>query len=149
MKNIEEIFGFTLKLDKGSEFHFTIPSSPNTIILVEDNIKERILYEDIIKQEFPSFEILCAENGYEAISIVMNKIPSLVITNHDMPLMNGVQLIESIRKKEKNYRIPVIALVQQLSEELKNLYFGFGIENILEKPLDIELFTKELHSLIE
>ena len=56
----------------------------------------------IIEQALPNFEVKFADNGYEAIGMYRNLLPTIVITDHDMSLMNGIQLVEAIQKKESN-----------------------------------------------
>ena len=49
-----------------------------------------------------NFEVKFADNGYQAIGLYHDIIPTIIITDHDMPLMNGIQLVEAIQKKESN-----------------------------------------------
>jgi signal transduction histidine kinase len=130
---------------KGSEFHFTVPSSQNTILLVETN---NDLYETLIKKDFPNFEVLKVKNAFEAIETVAGKTPSLIVTEHEMPLMNGLQLVEYLRREEKNIYIPVIPLVDHLSDEIKNSYNDYGIRTIIEKPVDEKIFYEKLQNVL-
>ncbi len=140
---------FYSEVDKGSEFHFTIPRSPNTILLVEDSESDRLYYQRIIKDNFPNYQVISAANGYEAISIILKKLPSIVLTDHEMPMMNGVQLIEAIRKEDPNLRIPIIVVAAQISRELRTSYLSFGIKDILLKPVDSRLFVDKVKLALE
>lgn len=133
----------------GSEFHFTIPSSPNTILLVENDHRERKLYENILKENFPTFQVIGVKNGYEALSHFLSQLPSLIITDYELPLMNGTQFIQSVRKEDKGSRIPIIALVPELSEEVRRQYQILGIDTVLQKPIDSELFSEKIQLLLE
>jgi two-component system, sensor histidine kinase and response regulator len=139
---------FYSEAGKGSEFHFTIPASRNTILLVNDNKTEINQFEKIIQKELPSYEILTADNGFEAINFFLNKLPSLIITNHEMPLMNGLQFIDSLRREEKNLKIPIIALVNLATEDLKKSYLSYGVKSLLEKPVTTPIFTQKLLSAL-
>jgi DNA-binding response OmpR family regulator len=88
------------------------------------------------------------KNGYEAIEIIHKYIPTLLITSHEMPLMNGVQLIESLRKKDEKNRIPVIVVAGDITTEHKNRYNKLGVDSVLSKPLDINNFEETLLSLV-
>ncbi len=57
---------FYSKPDEGSEFHFTIPLSSNTILLVNDDPAERGVFENIIREKYPSFKVIGIENAYRA-----------------------------------------------------------------------------------
>ncbi|HEX7358460.1 MAG TPA: PAS domain-containing sensor histidine kinase, partial [Ignavibacteriaceae bacterium] len=74
---------FYSKEKVGSEFHFTIPSSENTILLVEHNKDDSKQLEKIIKENFPDFKFVGTDNGFEAINVVLKQHPSLIIASHD------------------------------------------------------------------
>jgi two-component system sensor histidine kinase/response regulator len=140
---------FYSELGKGSEFHFTIPASPNTILLVENNFSERELYERVLKENFPTFQVISVKNGYEALNHFLSQLPSLIIADYELPLMNGTQFIQSVRREDKGSRIPIIAIVPELSEEVRRQYQILGIDTVLQKPIDCELFSEKIQLLIE
>ncbi len=74
----------------GTEFHFIIPEAKQIYLLVEDEPKTRIFDKKYILKEFPDAEIIETENGYEALNVAFKKVPSMAISDHDMPLMNGL-----------------------------------------------------------
>src|ERR1035437_3684425 len=139
---------FYSEVDKGSEFHFTVPSSENIILLVEDDQEEKIYLETIIKKNFPEYKLIVTDNGYEAITIISSKIPSLIVTKHDIPFMDGIQLLKSIRKGEKGFKVPVIAIIYDTPEETKKMYHEYGISALLQKPFDINKFQEKLYSAL-
>jgi len=128
--------------EKGSEFHFTIPRSPNSILLVEDVKGDRLYYEKLIKDNFKNFQVISVSNGFEAINTVFQKLPSLIITDHEMPLMNGSQLVENIRKEDSTLQIPIIVIATNISDKLKMTYRNLGVHQILKKPVDAKLFIE-------
>jgi|GEM_PF-339146 len=135
---------FYSEADKGSEFHFTIPRSQNIILIVDNDLQTTSICENLIKSNFPKFNIISTENGYEAMGIVLEKLPSLVITEHEMPLMNGVQLIEAIRREEKNFSIPVILLTDEISDAIRKSYQNLNVYTMLQKPLNTQQFLEKL-----
>ncbi|MDR3611589.1 MAG: ATP-binding protein [Ignavibacteriaceae bacterium] len=139
---------FYTEVDAGSEFHFTLPSSQNSILLVEDNPEDKLFLEKIISENFPEFKLIVTDNGYEAITIMTSKIPSLIVTKHDIPFMDGIQLLKSIRKGEKGYKVPVIAIIPDVPEETIKLYHEYGINALLQKPIDIKKFKENLYSAL-
>lgn len=130
------------KPGEGSEFHITLPESTNTIMVVEDDVALRTLYKHKINESIPNVELILADNGYHAISLIIDELPSLIITDHDMPFMNGMQLIEAIRKKDISYSVPVIVISAKLNDEIKNKYLQIGVSDVINKPVDLdELMT--------
>ncbi len=127
---------FYSKVDEGSEFHFTIPEAKNLVLLVEDDHGVRAWYKKIIEVALPNFEAKFADNGYQAIGMYKELLPTIIITDHDMPLMNGIQLVEAIQKKEMNKTIPIIVISAKLNEEITRKYTKLGVDNIVAKPVD-------------
>ncbi len=84
----------------------------------------------------------------EHLEIILNKTPSLVITDQDMPLMDGVKFIENIRKEDTKKNIPIIAMVETQTDEIKNSLNSLGTNLILQKPVDPETLSLELQSLL-
>jgi len=134
---------------KGSEFHFTVPSFPNTILLIENNKDDRKKIEKLIKSNFPNYDILAAPNGYEALGLVYRHFPSLIITENDMPLMSGIQFVESIRREDRGNKIPIIAIAPEVTNELKLAYQNFGINTILQKPFAEEVFNEKIQIVLD
>jgi PAS domain S-box-containing protein len=142
---------FYSEVGKGSEFHFTVPISINTILLIENNKEDRKSYEEIIKEVFPSFRLISASNAYEAINNFSGS-PLLIITSHEIPFMNGLKLIENICKDEKEMirvKRTIMVLANELSPELKSAYDEFGQSIFLQKPLDLKQFSAVLKKLFK
>lgn len=118
--------------NKGSEFHITITRSKETILIVNDDLTLLNEMKDIVLANYPSYSVLSADNGYLALDLIKKRIPCLIIINHDLPLMNGLQLLVAIKKNEKNFAIPVITFVNSISEELRAQYNATGVNSILE-----------------
>jgi PAS domain S-box-containing protein len=131
---------FYSQLNEGSEFHISLPEAKNSVLLVESDLSTSQTYKELLKKTLSSFEILHVPNGYEAMSIIINTPPSLVITDHEMPLMNGIQLVEAMRKKKANKNVPVIIVSTEINDEIENKYRALGVTSILQKPVNSSQF---------
>jgi two-component system sensor histidine kinase/response regulator len=136
---------FYSKEKMGSEFHFTVPSSDNTILLVENNKEDYLRLERLILENYPGFKFIGTDNGFEAINIVLKQHPSLIISSHNLPLMNGVQFVKSILRGDKKFYAPIIAIVESPDDSLIRSYKEIGIKSILYKPVDLRLFNREVN----
>lgn len=135
---------FYSHVGEGSEFHLTVPEAKNIILLVEDDSATRELYKRMIEHSMNNFEVRFALNGYEAINSYRELLPTIVITDHDMPLMNGIQLVEAIQKKEANKAFPIIVISAKLNEEISKKYTKLGVEKLLSKPVDQKLLIDSI-----
>lgn len=139
---------FYSKEGKGSEFHFTVPSAENSILLVENNKEDYFRFERMIKERFPQFKVLGADNGFEAINFVVRQHPSVIISAHELPLMNGIQLIKSIIRGDKRFNTPVIALINSYDENVIKSYQEIGVKIILTKPVNPDKLTENISMCI-
>ncbi len=129
---------------KGSEFHFTIPEAKHILMIVDDDVQTRKLYKSIISTALPDSEIMEAENGFEALNITNEKIPSIVISDNDMPLMNGIQMVEVFQSNSQLKNIPIIIVTGDNDEEILKKYKKLGIHSLLQKPVKKEKLVEEI-----
>jgi len=134
--------------NEGSEFHFTIPVSKNAILIVENDSSARSSYEELIKTKFFEFDVMCARDGYDALNMIVNRVPSLILVEHDLPLMTGLQMLDNIFKTYKNSKISVIVILESLSDDLKKSYNKIGVTEILPKPISLKVLQKRFEELI-
>lgn len=131
----------------GTEFHFTVPASANTILLVNQHEDQRIQIINKLSEYFEEVEIVPASNGFEALQIVEKSFPSLIITDHDLPLMNGLKLAESIRKMNKAPNIPVIVILKSDESEMKKNYEEMGVKVLVSDSPDESSFSENFQGL--
>jgi signal transduction histidine kinase/CheY-like chemotaxis protein len=139
---------FYSQVNEGSEFHLTLPEAKNLVLVVEDDLGIKTLYKKIIEGALPNFEVKFSDNGYEAIGHYKELLPTIIITDHDMPLMNGIQLVEAIQKKESNKTIPIIVISAKLSEEITRKYLRLGVDKVIAKPVDHEQLVQMIRECL-
>ena len=139
---------FYSEQDKGSEFHFTVPNSRETILLVTNRLDEKKQIESVLKQNFQDYQLQILDDGYSAYSKLLKTPPSLIISQHDLPLMDAIQLVKLIRKEERGKRLEVIIIVDKLTNELKAEYKKLGVNTFIEKPIDEDLILKEFKTCL-
>lgn len=133
---------------KGSEFHFTIPAAINTVLLVIDNKEELVNLETTFKASYPNFTIVTAENAFEALGIVSAKLPSIIIFSHNLPLMNGLQFVNMVRKENKNIMVPFIVFLDSDSESTVKSYQEIGVRILKQKPVFTDQLKEKVESLL-
>lgn len=132
----------------GTEFHFTVPIPSNTILLVAQNGNSEFNIEPELIKHFPEFTLFHAENGYDAISIISEKHPNLVISSHNMPLMTGVQLIEAIKKGDSALKSPFIILMDKPEQDIASKYTKLGVHTVLQKPFETDQLLRAVRSVL-
>lgn len=126
---------------KGSEFHFTLPLPSNLVLLVNGNEEERSSYQHLFRTQLSAVDCLEANNGFEALSRIEEYHPSVIITEHNMPLMNGLQLVEAVRRSEQKSKTAIIVVGDQIPPDAEKKYHRLGVNFIFRKPIIEEDFV--------
>lgn len=103
------------------------------ILVVDDRPLNRELLRNLL--EFEAFQILEARNGYEALELTRSEHPDLIITDIEMPTMNGIELVAQLRSEPELAEQEVIffTAVSQ-SEQTQQMAASYGVKQILFKP---------------
>jgi len=108
-----------------------------------DHLSKRILVVDDDQGILDSFEVLLgdrydlvkADNGYEALRILEDDPPPLMFLDIMMPGLDGMDILKKLQKDQKNVGVVVITATSQ--EEVEKEAKSLGIIDYLKKPFDI------------
>jgi len=89
-----------------------MPPSPH-VLLVDDHDGVRAVLAHLLAQLCPTATIAEAAHGAEALSLVAQHNLDLIITDHQMPIMSGLQLVRSLRAQ--GMRMPIVVLSSDTS----------------------------------
>jgi class 3 adenylate cyclase len=127
----------------------TIPALPeNTLILVVDDDEEvRDVVCSILRAEY--YEVLEAANGSDALNIITENKPDLIISDVKMPGMSGYELLEKIKADKVNRSIPFILITGQDSQEMRLEGLGAGADDYLSKPFNNKELVIRIKNLVK
>ncbi len=119
------------------------PSHDNneTILIVDDNADMRRHIQSVIGSHYAT---ITAANGLDALSVIGEHRPSLVLSDLMMPVMDGSQLLRELKQNRQTAQIPVILITARAGEESRIEGFETGADDYLVKPFS----GKELLSRI-
>lgn len=127
---------FVGSLDKRQEeyietLEFTAPDV--SILAVDDNE----INLDLIKRSLKKTEVKIdtAANGVEALSLIGKKKYDIIFLDHMMPVMDGVETINTIKKQNLCPGVPVIVVTANAVAGEKSYYFNIGFDDYLSKPV--------------
>ena len=96
------------------------------------------------------YRIMEARNGKEALDLASREIPDLVLTDFNLPDIDGTTLIKRLRTlADKISRIPIIMLTAQDRGELYELAMAAGCTAFLTKPVSFVVLEKTISTLLE
>lgn len=113
------------------------------VLTVDDDAGSLKILELIIKRFDSSYEIIKANNGLEALEILDKINVDLILTDHVMPIMSGVQFAEKF-KETQNKTCPII-----LISGLENIEQPDLFEAIIKKPMQINQLRDLLSKYIK
>lgn len=109
----------------------------------EENIRNLITYTF----EEHNLEVMTAENGKAAITILENNPIDVIITDLLMPTMTGLALIREMKKRKS--AIPIIIITAYGNTEMVKEIIAEGVFRLIEKPLDFDILIPIVQDAIE
>ena len=123
------------------------------IIIIEDDKDDQLLIEMIYEKLNYKNELVFLENGEVAIAYLMQmkKIPFLIISDINMPKLNGIELRERVKENTViNIKcIPYIFLSTTASKDMNDNAFILGIQGYFKKPFHPDEMEEMLKTIIE
>lgn len=105
--------------------------SGKKVLVVDDEV--HIIYVVAIKLRNNGYEVISAENGSDALELACREKPDIVVTDFQMPVMTGLELVEKLRQNKQTKDVPVIMLTAR----------SFAIENGRKQELRISEFLSK------
>lgn len=115
-----------------------------TILIAEDNSTNMLLAKAVLHKILPEARIIEAGNGREAVAMYASHHPDLVFMDIHMPEMNGLEASAAIRREEKGFRCPIVAMTADSLRELNGRFDSFGIDDAIIKPYTPDTVRKVL-----
>lgn len=166
-RKLIEMMGGTIRLSselgKGSVFEITLPDviisestpvlvadtpltedvcfEPSTVLIVDDTPSNRSMLREFLVTK--RIQVVEAANGFEAVVMAQEYQPDLIITDLRMPILDGVEACQELKKDPRTSRIPVIALTASVTRPAqKKIQSLFA--DVLQKPVDFNRLMKGL-----
>jgi PAS domain S-box-containing protein len=133
------------ELNKGTSFIFTLPAIRKSILVVDDNKGDRSLAVLYIQQIHPDVLVLEAFDGYEAMSMALSRRPAMVLADFAMPGMDGLRLIQELKRQPETQYIPVIIITSYESKADAVVLKEYGVKEILIKPVNKDELQNAVH----
>lgn len=113
-----------------------------TILYVEDNPDNRMLVRRILLSE--DYGLLEAQNAAQALDVLKDAHPDLILMDINMPDMDGYTLTSRIKTMPGFERVPIIALTANVMRGDKERTLEAGCDGYIQKPLDIDQLLREV-----
>lgn len=118
-----------------------------SILIVEDSSTVREMVTFVLKDE--RLKIVEAEDGLEALDLAKKQNFDLVITDHNMPNMKGIDLAIALRNMGSYKETPILMLTTESDPRLKKVGKDIGITGWILKPLSPQRFKPAIEKLLD
>ena len=122
-----------------------MPSHKSSILIVDDDIPSRLMLQNHLLRQ--GYQVICASNGKEALSLLEKQIVDLVVSDLVMPEMDGIHLMQAA--KEQHPLLHFIFYTGQGSVESAVSAIRQGALDYLEKPFNVHTFDKVLQRTLK
>lgn len=116
------------------------------MLLVDDSLSQRRALEQLLQDA--GFTVRTARDGIEATEQLADFKPDIVLTDLEMPRMNGIELTAHIRTRENLKTLPVIMITSRTTQAHRQLAMEAGIDFYLVKPVQEDDLLGKIQGLL-
>jgi len=120
------------------------PKMKKTVLVSEDDRHIASLLQDIIERK--GYSVVLARDGQQAYEEFKRHKYDLVITDLDMPKLDGISLVKLVRETDKE--VPIVIITGYGSEKNRALAKSYGVEKFLAKPCTVKDIFEAVESTI-
>ena len=102
------------------------------VLVVDDSITVRRVTQRLLKRE--GFRVALANDGLHALEVLAQEKPTVVLSDIEMPRMDGFDLVRNIRSDEKLRDLPVIMITSRIAQKHRDHALELGVDHYLGKP---------------
>jgi len=117
-------------------------------IVVADD-EAHILHVVSMKLRNAGYEVVTTVDGEEALELCTSEPPDLIITDYQMPIMSGLEMLKEFRKREQGVNVPAIMLTARGFDIEQSEMIQAGISLVLAKPFSPKEVLEKVSELLE
>lgn len=128
----------------GNSTSITFSAPKARVLVVDDNATNLKVAVGLLRPYH--MQILTVDSGKAAISLLRSKDIDLILMDHMMPEMDGVEATQIIRNMEDAYykKVPIIALTANAINGVKEMFLASGFNDFIAKPIEISVLDKTI-----
>jgi DNA-binding NarL/FixJ family response regulator len=120
---------------------------PLIILVADDNLGTRLSVSDYL--EISGYSVITAEDGQQALSMIDRYHPHLIVTDINMPKLDGYELVRKVRQRPEFRLLPVVFLTERSSTEERIRGYQLGCDMYLPKPFEMQELSAVIRNLLE
>jgi len=120
-----------------------------TFLIVDDDVAYTILMKEAICAHFPNSDVITTDDGYEALLLMGERKPQVVLLDLKMPKVDGFQVLELLRTRKKDNMLKIVVMSAYLDDETRGRLEGTVADEIWEKGKSMDEILHALTELLE
>jgi len=117
------------------------------LLLIEDDLNLSYLLKSTLEDIIGGYEVYTASNGEEGLKQLESFTPDIIVSDIEMPVLNGFEMVKKIR--QTNSDLPIIFATGRQSPIDVTAGYGVGVDNYIKKPFIPEELDAHVKRLIE
>jgi len=118
-----------------------------SVMVVDDSITVRRITSKILEKN--NFHVILAKDGEDVLEQLQISTPNIILSDIEMPNMDGFELLKNLKNSEKYKNIPVIMITSRTADKHKNYAFELGVNGFLGKPFNEEELLEKINELLK
>jgi two-component system, cell cycle response regulator DivK len=107
-----------------------------TVLYIEDNVDNMTLVRRVL--EIEGYEVISAETGQDGLNKIQTNHPDIVITDINLPDIDGYEITRIIKSDTKTSHIPVVAMTANVMQKHRDNVAAAGCDGFISKPINID-----------
>ena len=120
--------------------------SEKTIMVVDDSVTVRKVTSRFLERE--GFRVITAKDGVEALQVLQDHIPDVMLLDIEMPRMDGFEVAKNIRTSSRLKDLPIIMITSRTGEKHRERAFSLGVNKYMGKPYQEDLLLNNINELL-
>ena len=117
------------------------------VLAIEDNLSNMILISRVVEAE--GYDLLRAEDGNQALQMLQEELPDLILLDINIPGIHGLDLARQLKADDRLAKIPLVATTANVLLGDRERCLEAGCDDYLPKPLDIRELRKVMRAYID
>lgn len=117
------------------------------VLYIEDNIDNMTLVKRVL--EIEGYEVLSAVTGSDGLTMALSEMPDLIITDINLPDIDGYEVTGKIKQNDKTAHIPVVALTANVMKKDREYVFQAGCIGYISKPIDVDALPSQVETYLK
>ncbi len=117
-----------------------------SVMVVDDSITVRKVTERLLSRY--DFEVITAKDGVDALTVMLEQIPDIMLLDVEMPRMDGYELATTMRNDERLQQIPIIMITSRTGEKHRQRAMKIGVNEYMGKPYQEAELIDNIRTLV-